>query len=105
MTQRFSFTLTTDAGGTAQSDVYLTNGLLIGVGRTPGAGQTGALTVRTLDGKTLLTTADISASGYDTDGSESTTASERVIANGFTVRVTGGVNAKTVLVDVDVLND
>ena len=104
MPQRFRFTLTTDAAGIAQSDSYLTNGYLVGVGYTPESGQTGALTLRD-DAGALLTVADISTAGYDPDGSQSKTLPERPIVGAFVAQVTGGVNAKTVDVLVDVASE
>lgn len=104
MPQRIKFTLTTNASGVAQSDTYLTNGLLLGVGYTPSSGQTGALVIRD-DTGARLTVADISAAGYDAAGSADNSASERPIVGALVAQVTGGVNGKTVQVLIDVATE
>lgn len=106
MPQRIKFTLTTtgsDGSAIAQSDTYLVNGYLIGIGYTPGNGQATTLDlIARDDAGVLLTKSDIAAAGYDPDGSESKTMTERPIVGALVVQATGGNNNKTVDVIVDV---
>lgn len=109
MPQRIKFTLTTvgsNGSAVAQSDTYLVNGFLVGMGYTPGNGQATTLDlIARDDAGVLLTKSDISAAGYDTDGSEARTLAERPIVGALVVQVTGGNSAKTVEVILDVVAD